>query len=76
MLREPRRMPERLGDQLFPKKNPDRGAGADYSEMERLRYALFERLRLHRLLVMPKAASKSDRRHGDDDCNGEKSAHR
>jgi hypothetical protein len=33
-------------------------------------------LRCHRLLVMPKAASKSDRRHSDDDCNGENSAHR
>jgi hypothetical protein len=33
-------------------------------------------LRLNRLLVMPEAPSKSDRRHGDDDGNGEKGAHR
>jgi hypothetical protein len=33
-------------------------------------------LRLYRLLVMPKAPSESDRRHADDDCNGEKAAHR
>jgi hypothetical protein len=27
MLREPRRMPERLGDHLFPKRSPGLGAG-------------------------------------------------
>src|SRR5262249_4470863 len=36
---------------------------------------LFERLRHHRLLVMPEAPSKSDRRHRDDDGQSEKCPH-
>jgi len=36
---------------------------------------LFERLRHHRLLVMPEASSKSDRRHRDDDGQSEKCPH-
>jgi hypothetical protein len=36
---------------------------------------LFERLRHHRLLVMPEASSKSDRCHRDDDGQSEKCSH-
>jgi len=36
---------------------------------------LFERLRYHRLLVMPEASSKPDRRHRDDDGQSEKCSH-
>jgi len=60
----------------FHKRSPGWVPGLATTKWRDWGVRLFERLRLHRLLVMPKAPSKSDRRHGDDDCNGEKSAHR
>jgi hypothetical protein len=62
------------------REDPGRGGtptGAIERNGSKVRFIrLLEGLRCYRLLMMPETPSKSDRRHGDDDCNSEQCAHR